>query len=84
MVVVGGVLLKFEQEVVAPPGTHVILNFNNKVRARQRGACSGDSEPRAGVVSRAFLPVVDLRWDMARNPLRPEELQWLGRVLVRK
>lgn len=31
VVLVGGVLLKAEQEVMAPPGTQVILNFNNKV-----------------------------------------------------
>lgn len=31
VVLVGGVLLKAEQEVTALPGTKVILNFNNKV-----------------------------------------------------
>lgn len=31
VVLVGGILLKAEQEVAAGPGTKVILNFNNKV-----------------------------------------------------
>ena len=33
VVLVGGILLKAEQEVAAGPGTKVILNFNNKVNA---------------------------------------------------
>lgn len=33
VVLVGGVLLKSEQEVDVPPGTNVTLNFNNKVCA---------------------------------------------------
>lgn len=50
VVLVGGILLKAEQEVPAVPGTRVILNFNNKVTchgtavvclAQEHPVCSG-------------------------------------------
>lgn len=41
VVLVGGTLLKAEQEVPAAAGARVVLNYNNKVFSRRRVGVSG-------------------------------------------